>query len=172
MELRKQSTWSSVQPEIFYWRTASGQEVDLVLEDRSGRLVGIEVKASSTLSSNDVRGLQALASAAGRKWVRGVVLYTGTEVIPFANNLHGVLSHTSGPDKRRSSASSARQNSCNGIAFERPGSEPNKPLRRGPAYWPVFSLQARIEIKCSSVRRGGTDGYLYCTLIGPMIPAP
>ena len=37
-----------------------------------------------------MRGLQALASAAGKKWVRGVVLYTGTEVIPFANNIHGV----------------------------------------------------------------------------------
>ena len=90
MELRKQSTWSSIQPEIFYWRTASGQEVDLVLEDRSGRLAGIEVKAAATLSSNDVRGLQALANAAGKKWVRGLVLYTGTEVIPFANNLHGI----------------------------------------------------------------------------------
>jgi len=61
-----------------------------VLEDRSGRLAGIEVKAAATLSSNDVRGLQALASAVGRKWVRGVVFYTGTEVIPFANNLHGI----------------------------------------------------------------------------------
>ena len=90
MELRKQSTWSSIQPEIFYWRTASGQEVDLVLEDRSGKLAGVEVKASATLSASDVRGLQALASATGKKWVRGVVLYTGTEVIPFANNLHGV----------------------------------------------------------------------------------
>ena len=90
MELRKQSTWTSIQPEIFYWRTASGQEVDLVLEDRSGRLAGIEVKAAATLSSNDVRGLRTLGSAVGRKWVRGVVLYTGTEVIPFANNLHGI----------------------------------------------------------------------------------
>jgi predicted AAA+ superfamily ATPase len=90
MELRKQASWSTTRPEIFYWRTASGQEVDLVLEDRSGRLAGIEVKASATLSGNDVRGLQALAAAVGKKWVRGVVLYTGAEVIPFANNLHGI----------------------------------------------------------------------------------
>lgn len=90
MELRKQSAWSRIQPEIFYWRTASGQEVDLVLEDRSGRVAGIEVKASSTLSSHDVRGLQALATTAGKKWLRGVLLYTGTEIIPFARNLHGI----------------------------------------------------------------------------------
>ena len=90
MELRKQSTWSTTQPDLFYWRTASGQEVDVVLEDRAGRVVGVEVKAAATLSSNDVRGLQALSIAASKHWLRGVVLYAGTEVIPFSSNLHGV----------------------------------------------------------------------------------
>jgi predicted AAA+ superfamily ATPase len=90
MELRKQTTWSATQPELFYWRTASGQEVDVVLEDRAGRLAGIEVKAAATLGTNDVRGLQALANTSGKQWVRGVVLYGGTEVIPFSANLHGV----------------------------------------------------------------------------------
>ena len=90
MELRKQSAWSEVQPELFFWRTASGQEVDIVLEDRAGRLVGVEVKAGATLAGGDVRGLQAMADAAGKRWVRGVVLYTGTEVIPYAANLHAL----------------------------------------------------------------------------------
>ena len=90
MELRKQSTWSTTQPELFYWRTASGQEVDVVLEDRAGRVAGVEIKAAATLSGNDVHGLQALANATGKNWVRGVVLYAGTEVIPFSGNLHGV----------------------------------------------------------------------------------
>jgi predicted AAA+ superfamily ATPase len=90
MELRKQSTWSTTQPVLFYWRTASGQEVDVVLEDRAGRVVGVEVKAAATLSANDVRGLQALSIAAGKHWLRGVVLYAGVEIIPFSSNLHGV----------------------------------------------------------------------------------
>jgi predicted AAA+ superfamily ATPase len=90
MELRKQSAWSETQPEFYFWRTASGQEVDIVLEDSSGRLVGIEIKAGATLGGSDVRGLQAMANAAGPRWVRGVVLYTGSEVIPFSSNLHGL----------------------------------------------------------------------------------
>ena len=90
MELRKQSAWSETQPEFYFWRTASGQEVDIVLEDSAGRLVGIEIKAGATLGGSDVKGLQAMASAAGKRWVRGVVLYTGNEVIPFAANLHGL----------------------------------------------------------------------------------
>ena len=72
----------------------AGRKVDIVLENSAGYLVDVEVKASATLQSGDVRGLQALASAAGRRWTRGVVLYAGTEVVPFANNLHGVpVSH-------------------------------------------------------------------------------
>ncbi len=90
MELRKHCAWSETQPQIYYWRTVSGQEVDLVLEDSAGQLVGVEVKASATLGGSDVRGLQALAAAVGKRWIRGVVLYTGTEVIPFAGNLHGL----------------------------------------------------------------------------------
>ena len=89
-ELCKQSTWSEDPPQLFFWRTAAGQEVDFVLENSAGRLAGVEVKASATLGASDVRGLQALAHATGNRWVRGVVIYTGTVVIPFAENLHGL----------------------------------------------------------------------------------
>lgn len=89
-ELQKQTTWSTIRPELYYWRTAAGQEVDFVLEDRAGKVVGIEVKAAATLGGSDVRGLQTLADAVGKTWVRGVVLYTGSEVVPFSANLHGV----------------------------------------------------------------------------------
>src|ERR1700677_1091677 len=90
MELRKQCAWSATRPELFYWRTVSGREVDIVLEDRTGKVVGVEVKAPATLGGNDVGGLQALASSVGKNWVRGVVLYTGAETIPFSANLHGI----------------------------------------------------------------------------------
>jgi predicted AAA+ superfamily ATPase len=35
-----------------------------------------------------VRGLRALATAVGKKWVRGVLIYTGATVVPFSSNLH------------------------------------------------------------------------------------
>jgi uncharacterized protein len=90
MELVKQSAWSETTPKIFFWRTASGREVDIVLEDNAGRIVGLEVKAAATLNANETAGLRALAAEVGKKWIRGIVLYTGLEVVPFANNLHGV----------------------------------------------------------------------------------
>ncbi len=86
MELRKQSAWSKEHPQLFHWRTHGQQEVDLVLE-AGGRLVGIEVKAGATVTMDDFKGLRALAGDAGRRWVRGIVLYSGSELLPFGENL-------------------------------------------------------------------------------------
>lgn len=90
MELRKQVAWSERQPQILHFRTQAGQEVDIVLEDRSGRLVGIEVKASATVGSGDFKGLRALSEIAGRRFHRGVVLYDGSHVLPFGPNLYAM----------------------------------------------------------------------------------
>jgi len=56
-------------------------EVDVVAEGRGGGVVGIEVKAASSLGPHDFKGLRHLADAAGERFVRGVVLYTGPEVV-------------------------------------------------------------------------------------------
>ncbi|HEV8654894.1 MAG TPA: ATP-binding protein [Candidatus Limnocylindria bacterium] len=77
MELRKLSGWSARRPTLFHFRSHLGAEVDIVLEQTDGRLVGIEVRAASTVRSDDLTGLRALAEASGKKFVRGVVLYTG-----------------------------------------------------------------------------------------------
>ncbi len=90
MELVKQVTWSEAQAQIFHFRTLAGAEVDILLEDEAGRVVGIEVKASATPASADFKGLKALSECAGEKFVRGIVLYTGNEVIPFGKNLTAV----------------------------------------------------------------------------------
>lgn len=84
------SAWSATQPSIFHFRTQTGQEVDVVLEDAAGRVVGVEVKASATVGARDFRGLHALAEASGDRFRRGVVLYTGRTPVPFGENLHAL----------------------------------------------------------------------------------
>jgi predicted AAA+ superfamily ATPase len=86
MELRKQAAWSKEHPQLFHWRTHGQQEVDLILE-AGGRLVGIEVKSGTTITADDFKGLRALAVDAGKRWVRGIVLYSGSEMLPFGDNL-------------------------------------------------------------------------------------
>lgn len=87
MELIKQSGWSRMRPTLHHFRAASGVEVDLVLEDAAGRIVGIEVKSGSSVKGSDFNGLRVLRDAAGKKFVRGVVLYDGGETVPFGPEL-------------------------------------------------------------------------------------
>ena len=50
-EVARQLTWSSQPLTLFHYRTRDGEEVDGLLEANDGRLVGIEVKASSTVGN-------------------------------------------------------------------------------------------------------------------------
>ncbi len=85
-ELLRQSGWSAGQVRLSHFRT-SVAEVDIVLEDASGRLVGVEVKASSSPTSPDFSGLRALAESAGSRFHRGIVLHTGSATVPFGERL-------------------------------------------------------------------------------------
>jgi predicted AAA+ superfamily ATPase len=86
-ELARQIGWSATRPALHHFRTHAGQEVDLVLEDARGRIVGIEVKASATVSAGHFNGLRALADVAGRSWVQGLVLHLGPDTVAFGPGL-------------------------------------------------------------------------------------
>jgi uncharacterized protein len=89
-ELVRQSGWCQTKPRFYHYRSKSMEEVDLVLEDRRGRVVGIEIKKTSSPSANDFKGLRALADKAGKNFYRGILLYTGTEIIPSRPNTYAV----------------------------------------------------------------------------------
>lgn len=83
MELARQLTWSKTRAELFHYRTRDQVEVDLVLEDRRARVVAIDVKASATVRADDFRGINHLATRLGDDLLAGIVLYTGSETLPF-----------------------------------------------------------------------------------------
>ena len=89
-ELLKQLAWDDAHAELLHFRTHAGREVDLVLEGDDGRLVGIEVKAAAGVGGPDFKGLEALREVAGKRFHRGVVLYTGRETLPFGAGLWAV----------------------------------------------------------------------------------
>lgn len=90
MELMKQAGWCRGGVRVFHFRTVSGREVDLVLEDSAGRVVGVEVKSGGEVRERDFDGLRALKEAAGAKFVRGVVVYDGPEVVSFGKEFAAV----------------------------------------------------------------------------------
>ncbi len=73
--------WRDLQTpraDVTYWRTASGREVDFVLEWRRG-LVGVEVKAGAQPSLRDVAGLRAFLDEYPRSARGGIVLHGGDD---------------------------------------------------------------------------------------------
>ena len=89
-ELRKQATWSTGHPDLFHFRAVTGQEVDLILEDAGGRVVGVEIKASTMVTADDFRGLITLRDLTRKRFHRGIVLYAGRQALPFGSGFHAL----------------------------------------------------------------------------------
>jgi uncharacterized protein len=89
-EIAKLATWSGLKIFQSHYRTKDQDEVDLVLEDRRGRIVGIEVKASATVRSHDFRGLRQLEAAAGDKFMHGFLLHDHDRMTPISEKIHAM----------------------------------------------------------------------------------
>ena len=89
-ELARQLTWSNHLADLYHYRDHNKFEVDAVLETRRGQVVGVEVKAASTVGLDDFRGLRRLADRLDDDFVAGVVLYTGTSTLPFGDKLRAM----------------------------------------------------------------------------------
>jgi predicted AAA+ superfamily ATPase len=76
--------------DTIFWRrrrTADQKEVDFVLEKSDGSTIGIEVKLDDSVSDHDFYGLKLLREMTGERFCKGVVLYTGREIVPFDTKL-------------------------------------------------------------------------------------
>ncbi len=89
-EVLKLLAASHLRCRVFHYRDASQREVDLVLERDNGQIVGIEIKASASVRAQDFSGLKSLAEGVGSRFASGIVLYDGTEVVPFGERLFAV----------------------------------------------------------------------------------
>lgn len=86
-ELLKHTTTADGDYRLMYYRDADKVEVDVVIENAVGKLVGVEVKAAATVKESDLRGLKKLARIAGDQFKMGVLLYDGTETMPLGDRI-------------------------------------------------------------------------------------
>jgi predicted AAA+ superfamily ATPase len=89
-EIRRLLGWSRQAASAWHFRTATGDEVDLLLEAADGRIVGVEVKAASSVTQSDFKGLRRLAEGIGEKFVAGAVLYLGENTLTFGDGLYAL----------------------------------------------------------------------------------
>ena len=89
-ELLKQATWAERDYTLHTYRDKDQVEVDFVIEDPAGQIVGVEVKAAASVSAGDLVGLRKLASLAGKKFASGIVLYDGSDTLPIGERIWAV----------------------------------------------------------------------------------
>lgn len=103
-ELTRLLAASNLAATLHHYRDPDGREVDFVLERRDGQVVGIEVKASSTVGADDFRHLRWLRDALGDRFAGGYLLYLGPDPHPFGDRmlalpLSGLWHHRIGFDR-------------------------------------------------------------------------
>jgi predicted AAA+ superfamily ATPase len=86
-ELQKISTWSEQRYRFSHFRDHYKNEVDIVVENARGDVIGIEIKSSATVNEGDFTGLKKLQAACGDRFIHGYVLYDHAQSVPFAEKL-------------------------------------------------------------------------------------
>jgi uncharacterized protein len=85
-ELLKHADWAGNATRSYHYRQRA-EEIDLVFENRTGEIVAVEVKASSSVSRADVQPMVKLREATGARFKAGVVVCTGPRSTPLGDRL-------------------------------------------------------------------------------------
>ena len=89
-ELLKHLAFSQRGLSLWHYRTQADTEVDFVLEDRQGRITGIEVKAGASVDGSSFKGLRHLQDTESERFQRGIVFYGGSDLVAFSPQLLAV----------------------------------------------------------------------------------
>lgn len=86
-ELLRAQVWSQTRTSLLHYREHRGGEIDLVLQDRRGDVVCIEVKAARDVAPADLRALTRMRDRLGARFRAGVVLHCGSGTLPLGDRL-------------------------------------------------------------------------------------
>jgi hypothetical protein len=65
--------------DVYFYRTRSGMEVDLLLVTQHG-IIGVEIKARRSVAPPDWRALREISGRLGGDWLGGLVIYRGSQI--------------------------------------------------------------------------------------------
>ncbi len=85
-EIIKTLTHRGIDPQVYFWRTVAGTEVDIVVE-AGAKLVPIEVKLSATPRSAMASALKTFQRDFGDKVLEGYVVHPGNITLPLGSGI-------------------------------------------------------------------------------------
>ena len=83
-ELLKEASYAENSVDIYHFRDLRKKEVDFVLENRNGKIIGVEVKAKASINQSDLKGMVELATESKGRFDKGIVFYGGDEIMPIS----------------------------------------------------------------------------------------
>jgi len=87
-QIRAETTISEHPTRLYHLRQEQGRhEIDLIAELGGQRVIGIEIKASSSPSAHDARHLAWLRDQIGDRFAAGIVLHTGPGTYPLGQRI-------------------------------------------------------------------------------------
>jgi predicted AAA+ superfamily ATPase len=81
-EIVRRLTHRGIEPEIYFWRTSSGSEVDLILSHH-GKLIPLKAKLSATPKPAMASGVRAFRHDLGARAASGYVVHPGNVELPL-----------------------------------------------------------------------------------------
>ena len=89
-ELIKWQSVKNIQPELYYYRTAEGLEIDFIIKYKN-KILPIEVKMKEKINNIDIKSLKLFIKQYNIDF--GIVVYRGNNIEPIAKNIFAI------PDK-------------------------------------------------------------------------
>lgn len=78
-----------IEPNVYFWRTATGIEVDILVEEQ-GILHPLEVKATATPRPSMASGIISLYKDLGRQVSKGYIVHMGELTLPLAPKIEAI----------------------------------------------------------------------------------
>lgn len=92
-QIRAHAGWAELEVELFHWRQqVKGRtaEVDTVLQDSSGRLIAIEVKSSSNLKTDYLKGIKDFREMYPNRFHRGFVVLDIPQTVRISEDIWAI----------------------------------------------------------------------------------
>ncbi len=92
-EIAKQLTWSDISARLYHLRDRGGLEIDAIIESSDGRVIAVEIKASTIARTDDAAPMAAVRDRldrVGTDFIGGIVFHTGNRRTSLGDRLVGL----------------------------------------------------------------------------------
>lgn len=89
METMRHLEWAQTDASLSHYRQRE-DEIDVVLENRSGEIACLEVKATASIRERDWRQMATIRDARSNRFKAGFLIYAGEQTVPLGDRLWAV----------------------------------------------------------------------------------